>query len=55
LPRFPIADLFDPVIDGIVFRVLRHPLYLATDFRLNAWIAQVKVRSMKRRFVIRPR
>jgi hypothetical protein len=55
LARFPIVDLFDPIIDGIVFRVLRHQLYLATDFRPDAWIAQVKVRSMKRRFAIRPR
>ena len=55
LPRFPIVNLFDPIIDGIVFRVLRPQPYLAVDFRPDAWIAQIGVRSTKRRFAIRRR
>lgn len=40
-PGFPIVDLLDPIIDRVVFRMLRHQFCFAADFREHLRIAQI--------------
>jgi hypothetical protein len=53
LKVIPIVDRLDPLIDNVIFRMLRHPLRLATDVRPNLGIA--KLPSRARQSAIRPR
>jgi hypothetical protein len=38
-PRFPIGDRLDPIIDRVIFRMLRHQLCLPADIREHLRIA----------------
>ena len=49
----PIADRFDPVIDGVIFRMLRHYFHLSTDVGPNLRVA--KLHSQACQSAIRPR
>jgi hypothetical protein len=55
LPVAPIINRFNPLIDGIVFGVLRQYRAFAVDFRQYAWVAKIKVQLRRSRFAIRPR
>jgi hypothetical protein len=55
LPVAPIINRFNPLIDGIVFGVLRQCRAFAADFRQYARVAKIKVQWRRSRFAIRPR
>jgi len=42
LPRFPVVDRLDPIIDRVIFRMLRHQLHLTADLRQHLGIAQIR-------------
>jgi hypothetical protein len=47
----PVVDGFDPVVDGVVLRVLRHQLRLSANLRLHLRVAQIGDRESGRRFL----
>ena len=42
-PDAPIIHRLNPLIDGVVFRMLRHDRGFAPDFRQDLRIAEIKV------------
>ena len=49
----PVVDCFDPVIDGVIFRMLGYHFRLSTDVGPNPGIAKLPLQ--KRQSAIRPR